>query len=78
MGRSIVLAGLLVAALAACAQKPAQPPAAAVDPPAGAAPAAFAPYCGPIWNVDKQGYEDIPCPAGSGYASGRQGMFGNR
>jgi hypothetical protein len=70
MMRSIVLAGLLVAALAACAQKPAEPPAA-VDNAANSVPTLLVPYCGPIWNVDKQGYEDIPCPAGSGYVSGR-------
>jgi hypothetical protein len=25
----------------------------------------FAPYCGPIWVVDRQGYVAIPCPDGS-------------
>lgn len=89
MTRSIVLPSLLVAGLAACTPGYSQRPGTAVlaDPanaapavaaPAAAAPPAFVPYCGAIWNVDKQGYEDIPCPAGSGYASGREGTFGNR
>ena len=93
MTRSIVLAALLAATLAACAPGYPKPMGAVVADPANAVPAAaapadaapataapptFVPYCGAVWNVDKQGYEDIPCPPGSGYASGREGQFGNR
>ena len=65
MTRSIALATLLAAALAGCAQKPAEAPVAAANPAATAA--SFVPYCGPIWSVDRQGYVEIPCPAGSDY-----------
>jgi hypothetical protein len=74
MTRSIALATLVAAALAGCAQKPAEPPPVAAASPAATSPAVtspavtgFVPYCGPIWSVDRQGYVDIPCPAGSNY-----------
>jgi hypothetical protein len=65
MTRSIVFAGLLAAALAACAQQPVPPPAA--DSSLGSLTSGFESYCGPIWSVGKQGYVIIPCPPGSTY-----------
>lgn len=65
MTRSIVLAALLGAALAACAQNPAPP--AVVDNSVNSLISGFEPYCGPIWSVGKQGYVYIPCPPGSTY-----------
>jgi hypothetical protein len=69
MTRSIALATVLATALAGCAQKPADaPPMAAANPAAASTPVTgFVPYCGPIWSVDRQGYVEIPCPAGSNY-----------
>jgi hypothetical protein len=73
MTRSIIFAGLLVAACAACTQRP-QDAAAAPGPNAGESaanttslaggvtPSGFLPYCGPVWSVDRQGYVTIPCP----------------
>lgn len=64
MTRSLPFAALLAAALAACAQKPAEPPpVAAADP----ITSGFIPYCGPVWSVGRQGYVEIPCPAGTNY-----------
>ena len=70
MTRSIVLAALLGAALAACAQNPAPPPAVA-DSSVNSLISGFEPYCGPIWSVGKQGYVIIPCPPGSTYPGGQ-------
>jgi len=69
MTKSIILATLLAASLAACAQNPARPPTAS-DTTANSTVTGFVPYCGPIWLVDKQGYVRIPCPPGSGYEGG--------
>ena len=67
MTRSIAFAALLVAAVAACAQKPVEaPPMAAAD----SIPLKFVPYCGPIWLVTAQGYVNIPCPPGVNYGGG--------
>ena len=66
MTRSIVFAGLLAAALAACARQPVPPPPVA-DSSVSSLTSGFVPYCGPIWSVDKQGYLIIPCPPGSYY-----------
>ena len=68
MTRSIAFAALLGAAVAACAQAPAEPP-----PPAVVAftPATFVPYCGQLWKVAAQGYVDIPCPPGINYDGAR-------
>lgn len=67
----ILLVALLAGALAACARNTAQPPAA--DAPAvNSLTSGFEPYCGPVWLVGRQGYVLIPCPPGSGYASGLQ------
>jgi hypothetical protein len=64
MTRSIAFATLL-AALAGCAQKPAEPPpVAAADP---GAVSGFNSYCGPVWSIDRQGYVLVPCPAGTNY-----------
>lgn len=64
MTRSIAFATLLAAALAGCAQKPAEPPpVAAADPGVSS----FISYCGPVWSIDRQGYIRIPCPAGTNY-----------
>ncbi|HTE35823.1 MAG TPA: hypothetical protein VK630_04695 [Reyranella sp.] len=71
MTRSIAFAALLAASVAACAQKPIAPP-----PPAAAAnlnPSGFIPYCGPVWSVGRQGYVEIPCPAGTNYDTLRSG-----
>jgi len=66
MTRSIAFAALL-AAVAGCAQKPAEPPpVAAATPPLTSG---FIPYCGPVWSVGRQGYVQIPCPAGTNYDS---------
>jgi hypothetical protein len=68
MTRSIALATLLAATLAGCAQKPATPAAAAA--PVAAADAGgsgFISYCGPVWSIDRQGYVQVPCPAGTNY-----------
>lgn len=65
MTRSIVFAGLLAAALAACARQPAPPPP--TDSALNSLTSGFVPYCGPIWSVDKQGYLVIPCPPDSNY-----------
>jgi hypothetical protein len=59
----MVFAGLVLASLAGCA-RPAVPPP---DTAAAAAVSGFAPYCGPVWSVARQGYVLIPCPPGSGY-----------
>jgi hypothetical protein len=65
MTRSIAVAALLAATVAACAQKPVEPPpVAAATPPA---PASFIPYCGPVWSVGRQGYIYIPCADGGNY-----------
>ena len=64
--KSAAVAVLLLAAVAACAQKPVEPP----QPVAIASPpitAAFLPYCGPVWSVGRQGYVNIPCPPGTSY-----------
>jgi hypothetical protein len=66
----ILLAALLAGALAACAQNTVQPPAAADVPAVNSLTSGFEPYCGPVWLVGRQGYVIIPCPPGSGYASG--------
>ena len=63
MTRSIALATLL-AALAGCAQKPAEPPPVAA---ADAGVTGFISYCGPVWSVGRQGYVQVPCPAGTNY-----------
>jgi len=55
MTRSIAFAALLAAALAGCAQKPAEPPPAATV-------TSLVPYCGPVWSVSRQGYVQPPCP----------------
>ena len=66
MTRSIILAGLLAAALGGCAWF--APPPVAPDPAAPAASiSSFVPYCGPIWSVPQQGYLYIPCPPDSNY-----------
>ena len=64
MTRSIAVAALLAASVAACAQKPVEPPPVAAAPPM---PASFIPYCGPVWSVGRQGYVYIPCPDGTNY-----------
>ena len=64
MTRSIAFAALLAAAVAACAQKPVAPPPVAA---ANLTPSGFIPYCGPVWSVGRQGYVEIPCPAGTNY-----------
>lgn len=62
--KSIAVAVLVVAAVGACAQKPVEPaPVAAANP----VPPAFAPYCGPVWSVARQGYVNIPCAPGTNY-----------
>ncbi|CAN5566743.1 hypothetical protein BH10PSE7_BH10PSE7_44280 [soil metagenome] len=66
MTRSIAFATLLAAALGGCAQKPAEPPPVAS---ANAGVTGFIAYCGPVWSVDRQGYVQIPCPAGTNYDS---------
>jgi hypothetical protein len=66
MTRSFILAGLLVASLAACART-ATPPAAADATVNASGPSSFVPYCGPIWSVPQQGYLYIPCPPDSNY-----------
>jgi hypothetical protein len=73
MTRSIPVAALLVATLAACAQKPAAPPpvVVAAKPAAKPASGSFVPYCGPVWSVGRQGYVEIPCPANSNYDGGQ-------
>ena len=71
MTRSIAVAALLAAAVAACAQKPAEPPVAAAAPaatvPAATVPAGggLLPYCGPVWSVERQGYVSMPCSGGT-------------
>lgn len=70
MTRSIVLAALLVAVLAGCAQNPAPPPVAVAASPVTSLTSGFEPYCGPTWSVGKQGYVMIPCPPGSTYPGG--------
>jgi hypothetical protein len=64
MTRSIAFATLLAAALAGCAQKPAEPPPAATV-------TSLVPYCGPVWSVSRQGYVRIPCPGEPGYGGAR-------
>jgi hypothetical protein len=66
MTRSIILAGLLAAALAGCARTATPPvaPEAATD---FAGTSGFVPYCGPLWSVTGQGYRYVPCPPGSHY-----------
>ena len=66
MTRSIAFATLLAAALAGCAQKPADPPPVAAAAPAPAV-TGFIPYCGPVWSDGRQGYVQIPCPPGTNY-----------
>jgi hypothetical protein len=62
--KSVAVAVLLLAAVAACGQQPVEPtPVAAVNP----AIRAFQPYCGPVWSVPRQGYVNIPCPTGTSY-----------
>lgn len=69
MMRSFAVAILSAAALAGCAQKPAAPPpAVAVAAPADTG---FLPYCGPVWSVGRQGYVQIPCPAGVDHSGAR-------
>ena len=68
MTRSIAFATLFAAALAGCAQKPVEPPAVAAANPAITG---FVPYCGPVWSVGRQGYVQIPCPAGTNYDGAR-------
>jgi hypothetical protein len=64
MTRSIAFATLLAAALAGCAKTPVEaPPVAAADAVVGG----FIPYCGPVWSIDRQGYVQVPCPAGTDY-----------
>jgi len=65
MTRSIACATLLAAALAGCAKKPAEPPPVAAAPVPG--PNALISYCGPVWSIDRQGYVQVPCPAGTNY-----------
>ena len=60
MTRSILLAALLAATLGACARYSVAPHTESV---ASFAPG-FAPYCGPVWLVDRQGYVALPCPDG--------------
>ena len=67
MTKSIAFAVLLGAAVAACAQAPAEPPPAVV----AFTPATFVPYCGQLWKVAAQGYVDIPCPHGINYDGAR-------
>ena len=70
MTKPILIAALLAAALAACAQPPAP---TSTDTAANSLTSGFVPYCGPVWSVGKQGYVHIPCPPGSDYESGLQG-----
>jgi hypothetical protein len=60
----------LLLAVAGCARTP-PPPPATPDTASDSLSSGFVPYCGQIYSADKQGYLDIPCPPGSGYASGR-------
>jgi len=69
MTKPILVAALLAATLAACAQRSAPVPTTP-DIAAESLTSGFVPYCGPIWSVGKQGYVPIPCPPGSGYESG--------
>ena len=63
--KSVAVAVLLLAAVAACAQKPVEPaPVAIASPPVTGG---FLPYCGPVWSVGRQGYVNIPCPPGTPY-----------
>lgn len=63
--KSVAVAILVAAAVAACAQKPVAPvPVATAAAPA---PGGFAPYCGPVWSVARQGYVNIPCAPGTNY-----------
>ena len=70
MTRSIAFAALLAVSVAGCAQKPVAPPPAAA---ANLNPSGFNPYCGPVWSVGRQGYVEIPCPAGTNYDTLRSG-----
>jgi hypothetical protein len=67
MTRSIILAGLLAAALAACART--APPPIAPEATNFVSTTGFVPYCGPIWSVEGQGYRYIPCSPARSYES---------
>ncbi|HEY4170652.1 MAG TPA: hypothetical protein VGM96_27910 [Reyranella sp.] len=71
MRKSILLAVLLAVPLGGCGwfsrPEAAQPPAPASATDIEALKSAFVPYCGPVWPDRKQGYINIPCPAGSNY-----------
>jgi hypothetical protein len=60
----------LLLAVAGCARTPSPPPSTP-DAANESLSSSFVSYCGAIYSADKQGYLDIPCPPGSGYASGR-------
>ena len=68
MTRSILLAALLAASLAACSRYSVAPHEPPVDSPVTSLTSGFVPYCGPIWSVDRQGYLIIPCPPGSNFS----------
>ena len=69
MTRSIILAGLLAAALAACARS-ATPPIAQALVNNAVDISGFVSYCGPIWSVEGQGYRFIPCIPPRAYETG--------
>jgi len=68
MTRSIILAGLLAASLAACART-ATPPVPREAVTNFVDTSGFVPYCGPIWSVEGQGYRYIPCSPARSYES---------